>query len=247
MSTVQCFLVKETSWCLLYARRYSQGESKCPYNNFYHNAMVQIGYMPLVRTQKDGYEHVGVDVSCEVPPLDDRWPTKCDHCDYVFADTDYRQNFIEIMMVQVATEAEDVSNVHLPVIKTGDKVMEPVPYFDFGNKLVPATWWPRRDLPAGAMFRYPSSYRKMYWDNDTEDPLVVIVPNNAGSPTEWMIDSRCSNCTMPDDRTHRCWVRTGVPPLITVGKGGVTCAAGAGSIAAPGYHGMLENGVLREL
>lgn len=74
--------------------------------------------------------------------------------------------------------------------------------------------------------------------------LSVICPN--GVP--WIIDSRASNCTMPDDLEHRCWIRHGEPPTITVDKNGLTCAAGAGSIMAHGwnggfdYHGFLTNG-----
>lgn len=71
--------------------------------------------------------------------------------------------------------------------------------------------------------------------------LVVICPNGS----EWMIDGFASNCTQKDDRgpygiAHRCWTRTGVPPLISVGKQyGKTCAAGGGSIQAGDYHGFL--------
>lgn len=71
--------------------------------------------------------------------------------------------------------------------------------------------------------------------------LVVKLPDGH----EWMIDSEAKNCTRPGDRSHRCWLRHGVPPLVTVGKdGGETCKAGAGSIASPGYHGFLHSGVL---
>lgn len=59
---------------------------------------------------------------------------------------------------------------------------------------------------------------------------------------EWCIDSRASNCTMPDDDEHRCWVRHGTPPEIHVDKNGKTCAAGAGSIVSGNYHGFLHNG-----
>lgn len=66
--------------------------------------------------------------------------------------------------------------------------------------------------------------------------LVVVCPNGR----EWMIDGPASNCTMPDDREHRCWTRTGTPPLISVGKQyGKTCGAGGGSIQAGDYHGFL--------
>lgn len=64
---------------------------------------------------------------------------------------------------------------------------------------------------------------------------------------EWCIDSRANNCTMPDDNEHRCWVRTGRPEdgTLHVSKNGKTCAAGAGSIGQPGYHGFLHHGELR--
>jgi hypothetical protein len=45
-----------------------------------------------------------------------------------------------------------------------------------------------------------------------------------------------------DARPHKCWIRHGKAPLITVDKNGVTCGAGTGSIAAGDYHGFLRNG-----
>ena len=81
------------------------------------------------------------------------------------------------------------------------------------------------------------------WDNETEPHLTVRCPNG-DSTRDWDIDSRCSNCSPPNDRLHRCWVRHGVPPLVTVDKNGVTCAAGAGSILLPKWHGFLRNGEL---
>lgn len=70
--------------------------------------------------------------------------------------------------------------------------------------------------------------------------LVVRLPNGH----DWSIDSRCRNCTLPNDDTHRCWVRHGEPPTITVDKNGRTCSAGAGSIQSGNYHGFLRNGEL---
>lgn len=91
-------------------------------------------------------------------------------------------------------------------------------------------------MPPGAMYN-------AFWVGDyAQGPdgmsLVVICPGGKA----WHIDSRASNCDMPDDNVHRCWVRHGVPPLITVDKNGVTCGAGAGSILQPNYHGFLTNG-----
>ena len=73
--------------------------------------------------------------------------------------------------------------------------------------------------------------------------LVVVCPGG----TQWMIDGQASNCTMPSDlgpfdQAHRCWVRHGDPPNLTVDKNGRTCQAGAGSIQAGQYHGFLRNG-----
>lgn len=72
--------------------------------------------------------------------------------------------------------------------------------------------------------------------------LCVILPNG----NRWEIDSRASNCGSPYDYAHRCWVRHGEPPRITVDKNGPTCQAGAGSISSGSYHGFLRDGVLTD-
>lgn len=83
----------------------------------------------------------------------------------------------------------------------------------------------------------------IYWDNckDPRGHLIVVMPNNDGY---WDTDSRASNCTMKEDKTHRCWVKHGEPPNITVDKQGHTCKAGAGSIQMIHWHGYLRNGEL---
>jgi hypothetical protein len=70
--------------------------------------------------------------------------------------------------------------------------------------------------------------------------LVVKCPDGH----DWTVDSRASNCTQPNDNAHKCWVRHGTPPLITVDKNGLTCDAGAGSIQTPKWHVFLRNGEL---
>lgn len=74
--------------------------------------------------------------------------------------------------------------------------------------------------------------------------LAVVLPTGPGPEHVWTIDGPARNCDQKG-RKHHCWVRTGEPPNITVGKGkpGESCTAGAGSIAVPGYHGFLRNGV----
>lgn len=94
-----------------------------------------------------------------------------------------------------------------------------------------------RRAPPGAMW-------DAHWYGDRCGPdgkhLMVKLPDGH----DWFVDGRANNCTMKDDSVHRCWVRHGAPPDVTVDKGGHTCAAGAGSIATPKYHGFLRNGYL---
>lgn len=91
-----------------------------------------------------------------------------------------------------------------------------------------------RDAPPGAMWDAWWTGRK----GPDGRSLMVKCPNGA----QWAIDGRASNCTLPDDHEHRCWVRHGEPPNVTVGKDGLTCQAGAGSIQAGDYHGFLRGG-----
>ena len=101
------------------------------------------------------------------------------------------------------------------------------------------------EFGVGAMWFATWYPKNMTWDNEKEPHLIVCCPN--GSDTrDWDIDSRCSNCGSPEDRLHRCWIRHGVPPVITVDKAGPSCNAGAGSIALPHWHGFLTQGVLSE-
>lgn len=79
-----------------------------------------------------------------------------------------------------------------------------------------------------------------YWDNCKGKHLIVVTPDNH----HWNVDSRARNCTMPEDRVHRCWIAHGDPPNVTVDKAGLTCNAGAGSIQTASWHGFLRNGRL---
>ena len=90
------------------------------------------------------------------------------------------------------------------------------------------------DAPDGAMW---NAYWTSRWQPDGRN-LMVKVPGGA----TWHIDGRASNCDMPEDGQHRCWVRHGEPPLLTVDKNGHTCNAGGGSIQTNNWHGHLVNG-----
>lgn len=91
---------------------------------------------------------------------------------------------------------------------------------------------------AGAM--WDATWYGKHWQGPDGLHLVVMLPNGH----EWAIDSRANNCTMPNETTHRCWVRHGVPPNVTVDKRGNTCQAGSGSILSGDFHGFLRAGAL---
>lgn len=98
------------------------------------------------------------------------------------------------------------------------------------------------ELPAGAAW-----YLKRWFvcgpDGKT---LAVRIPGNY----TWIVDDRCSNCTLPNDKEHRCWVRHGSVEdgTLHVDKNGLTCSAGAGSIIGPdGWHGFLHHGHLVQI
>lgn len=125
--------------------------------------------------------------------------------------------------------------------------------FDGGKSSAEWTIWQRADtkeelgtmgdIPPGAMWRatWLEDLGSGWWKGPDGQVWIVKTPGG-----DWNIDSRASNCTMKDDNAHRCWVRHGTPPELTVDKNGLTCNAGAGSIQAGNWHGFLRNGFLVE-
>lgn len=118
---------------------------------------------------------------------------------------------------------------------------------DCGQTFTPTSFGAQWDTASGELevgcLYYNTWYPKTtYWDNQEGPHLMCVLPNG----DHWVIDSRASNCTMPDDRTHRCWVRHGDPEtgVVHVDKNGHTCSAGAGSIQSGNWHGFLHNGEL---
>lgn len=99
-----------------------------------------------------------------------------------------------------------------------------------------------RNAPVGAMWD-AWWMRSGGYGRIGPDGLYLIVKTPGG---DWGVDDRASNCTMPSDDVHRCWVRHGDPRtgVVHVDKNGNTCGAGAGSILCGGYHGFLHNGEL---
>ena len=149
------------------------------------------------------------------PPHDDpRWPATCEHCGEPFSHDELWQANQEPVYVVVAAV--------------------PGAALDVGMET------PLRDAPPGAMW-FAAWLRE--WSIGFDGcGLMVRLPDGH----DWRVDGEATNCTRKGDRTHRCWLREGEPPYVTAGKHPheLTCSAGAGSIASPGYHGFLQNGIL---
>jgi hypothetical protein len=111
---------------------------------------------------------------------------------------------------------------------------------------------PVAEIQAGNVYFEPHApEHRCAWDNCDGQHLVCMVPGKLAHGQaylhRWNVDGRASNCDMPNDRLHRCWVRHGdprVPGQLHVDKVGKTCRAGAGSIAIQGFHGFLHAGEL---
>lgn len=99
-----------------------------------------------------------------------------------------------------------------------------------------------RHLPPGAVWNAFWMAEGRSWIGADGRCLTCKLPDGH----DWIIDGQATNCTMPNDDVHKCWVRHGRPEdgNLHVDKNGNTCAAGAGSIATPKWHGFLHNGEL---
>lgn len=104
-----------------------------------------------------------------------------------------------------------------------------------------------RDLPIGALFELDRKHCKgpNGWPRAGSDGRAIACKT---ANYTWHIEGRASNCTMPHDDEHRCWVRHGtVGERLTVDKNGPSCLAGAGSLFMGRYdewHGFLRDGKL---
>lgn len=231
MSDVACFLIEHTSKARRGLRRYSSSSNPtippCPGRLKYHDATVWIDTIdaPIV----DGSVKYA-DGAASVEPwlADPRWPDRC-ACGYAFAPIDELQVFTEQIYRRTDTGEETTLR-------------------DAGPGAMWDAWW----LSDWEHYRGPDGRA-----------LVVVLPNGH----HWQIDGVASNCDAPcqdcgaplsahlatpatvpcrklNPRPHKCWVRHGEPPNLTVDKNGVTCNAGAGSILSGNYHGFLRGGKL---
>jgi len=217
-----CFLLTPVAKIRVWARRYNAGTPNCcplhPGEYSYHQNMNLIGDFDYPHVWGKSEDWIEFGESIRPPAIDPIWPTHC-KCG--------------------APITDDLRGCE----KGGQMFIHRLHSRSDGGALTTL-----QEAPAGAMwyawwYDHRTDDSGLYgwdWDNQTEPPLMCMTPANR----EWNIDGRASNCTLPNERTHRCWVRHGTPPQITVDKQGHTCSAGAGSIISGNWHGFLQNGQL---
>lgn len=174
--------------------------------------------MVFTGTSEARYNDQGVllQVETATPHGDLRWPTHC-VCGYAFDVDDTWQDWQERVWTRTDTDEIRLLRAHVDADS-------PIPAAEPGA-CWDATW-----------LHYPCYIGP--------DGITLMVRCPDGH--DWNVDSRASNCTLPDDNVHKCWVRHGDPRdcHVTVDKNGVTCSAGAGSIQTPNWHGFLRDGQL---
>lgn len=226
-SMIKCFWLEETNTVQLYLRRYAFGG--CEKLGHYHNAMTPAGKVYSLANQPIAVYPVGdyqlkpgekvVVFGRNVPALR---PTP-----ELEAPREYLWPTVCACgyLFKYEDEAQVFSRRIYRRIDTGEQLL-------------------LENAPAGAMWDawwYPDT-----WKGEDGRSLMVKLPGDR----EWCVDSQANNCTKPGDTTHRCWIRHGNPPNVTVDKNArgkySTCAAGAGSIDVPGWHGFLQQGELRK-
>lgn len=217
---IPCFLLTPISKIRVWARRYNSGTPNCcplyPGEYSYHGNMNLIGDFDFPHSEGEGLEKDWNDfVETLRPPKGDPiWPTHC-KCGAPINEMPHEPRGGQMFVHRMYQRSDNGGLTTLQEAPTGSLWY---------------AWWYRMD---NGNFGWD-------WDNATGPPLMCMLPNNR----EWNIDGRASNCTMKEERTHRCWVRHGEPPNIHVDKNGHTCQAGAGSILSGNWHGFLHNGQL---
>lgn len=214
---IKVFFLEPTDRERRWLRRYgSDDKLKCKTGS-YCNAMFEFGEADILYTP-DGYIDGESRKRGTPPNSDPRWPTVCAACGRGFSEKDPFQLFGRQIYVS-ADGAVRCTTEEAPAGACWD------------------AWWisdRRKDGPTGCAYVVGPDHRS----------LVVKCPDGH----DWHIDHRASNCGLPNDDTHQCWVRHGKPEdgTLHVDKNGVTCSAGAGSIATGKWHGFLHNGHLIE-
>ncbi|HEX3800262.1 MAG TPA: hypothetical protein VH413_16320 [Verrucomicrobiae bacterium] len=175
---------------------------------------------------------------------DPRWPTRCDHCGYLFKDDDSRSLSPNRHWRNPATEETFVAPLPVGALFFSDEKIFQGPGRGMDGRSLVVVMPSARDY---CTWNVDSRAGNCTVPCKTCGQLYAVHGNRYDEGKKEMVaGSGCKKFMPADDDKHRCWTRRGEPPNVTVGKSefGPTCGAGAGSIIVPGWHGFLRNGVL---
>jgi hypothetical protein len=219
---IPCFLLTPVAKIRVWARRYNSGTPNCcslsPGEYSYHQNMNLIGDFDYPHVWGKSEDWIDFTETIRPPAGDPIWPTHC-KCGAPITDD-----------LRGCERGGQMFTHRLHSRSDGGPLTT---LYDAPTGALWYAWWLDHRTDNSGLYGWD-------WDNQTEPPLMCRTP----SGSDWCIDGRASNCTMKEERTHRCWVRHGVPPNIHVDKNGHTCQAGAGSIVSGNWHGFLHNGQL---
>lgn len=151
--------------------------------------------------------------------VDQRWPKTCLHCGYEFTNEE-RDNW-QLFSDRIYRRIDNGEEMTL-------------------RKAPDGAMWYADWMIHGRALDHPD---RTYIGPDGHCLVVRVVGGH-----DWMVDAQASNCTLPDDKVHKCWCRSGDPMtgVVTVNKSCASCSAGAGSIQTSTWHGFLRDGMLVE-
>jgi hypothetical protein len=245
------FWTEPAGFVNLHLRRYtSSGDAHKCVTNYGHDAETFAGkFETRYGDQKAEWrENVRYRASWKPEEFanDGRWPAQCQNgtCQYKFADADTWQVQQHEVYKDPVTGMEYTLNSKTPGMMWDAWWMGP----DYSHSdnislavILPNgnTWMV--DSRASNCDSPCSKCGKAY--NQHINPQGQFIGYCDSNKTQWQQDPYYQ-----DSRPHKCWVRHGDPKTGTVhvDKNGVTCGAGAGSIASGSYHGFLHNGFLTD-
>jgi hypothetical protein len=203
MQPIECYWIEPTDESRVVLRRYySPGDradvQPCP-GRYTHSATV------ICETVKNA-DHDMIDPATGTPyhgrgrpatddeKRDDRWPTTCDHCDYVFTADDRYQHKLELIWRRTDTGACSLR-----------EDMPPGAMWD-------ADWWPKKGpdgmcltvkTPAGDwMIDGPANNSDTGWTRSGTPPRITASPSIAIGRAR--TDGRFFHAFLRDGRLERC-------------------------------------------
>jgi hypothetical protein len=220
---VRVFFLHPTDRVRVSLRRYVlSGEDRCAINpSRYHNSHGPSWEQParFGEVMSSGRGHMLREAAhvADFAPDDPRWPTAC-VCGRVYEARDEWQVWQET--IYRTNDGREMTWRDAPVGAMKD-----------------AFWLPDHSTTINEYGEGKPGPRRSHIGQDGL-ALVVKVPG-----TEVMPDEKASNCTLPQDGEHKCWVRHGDARKdeCHVDKIGLTCAAGAGSFVTRDWHGFIHH------